>query len=260
MLSVLFPVIPFDILWDLQYVQSIYASHSLSSHSVWYIVRFTVRSVKPCFPFSFQSFCLIYCEIYSTFSKAVLPVLLPVILFDILWDLQYVQSSCASHSPSSHSVWYIVRFTVRSVKPCFPFSFQSFCLIYCEIYSMFSQAVLLLLFTDSSISCVFRFTVPSAEPCFASSRHSVAMLNRWPMQWWSSTCHHRNASPRTCSHIMFTLPERWLDGSEEFVRLLGDTQIFLLQCIYKQVLKVCSSVILSLYKSWTALCFPILWN
>jgi len=133
-------------LWDLQYVQSNCALRSLSSHSVWYIVRFTVRSVKLCFPFSFQSFCLIYCKIYSTFSKAVLPVLFPVILFDILWDLQYVQSNCASRSLSSHSVWYIVRFTVHSVKLCFPFSFQSFCLIYCEIYSTFSKAVLPVLF------------------------------------------------------------------------------------------------------------------
>ena len=150
-----------------------------------------------------------------------LPVLFPVITFDILWDLQYFQSSCASSSLSGHSVWYIMRFTIHSVKLCFLFSFQSFRSIYYEICSTFSQAVLLLS-TNSSIRCVFRFTVPSAEPCFASSRRSVAMPNRWPTQWWSSTCHRRSASPRTCSHITFTLLERWLDGSEEFVRLLGD--------------------------------------
>jgi len=122
MLPILFPVIPFHILWDLQYVQSSYAACSLSSHSGWYIVRFTVRSVKLRFPFSFQSFRLIYCEIYSTFSQATRSILFSFIPFDILWDLQYVQSSYATCSLSTHSVWYIVRFTVRSVKLCYPFS------------------------------------------------------------------------------------------------------------------------------------------
>lgn len=84
-----------------------------------------------------------------------------------------------------------------------------------------------------AIRCVSRSMALSVELCFASSRHSVVMLNHWPAQWSSSTWLHRNDSPRTCSHIMCTPPERWPDGCEEFVRLSGTTCTFLWGCTLK---------------------------
>ena len=151
--------------------------------------------------------------------------------------------------------------------------------MYCEIYSKFSQAMLLL-FTNHSIWCVVRFTVRSVKRCFFSSLQIIQFDVLSDLRYLQSShaSHHpvapwlRRTADQCDGGVLPFVTGTLHAGHAATLCLLssrddsmGPRNLWGYQVIYKPFsknvninifLKVCVSVIVSLYKPRAVLCFP----